>query len=368
MTQHLVLAGGGHAHLSVLKNLKNVTGRGHRVTLVSPSPFHYYSGMGPGMLAGIYRPEKIRFDVRSMALSAGAGFVEAGVLKIDPAARRIETSAGESLTCDVMSFNTGSRIRSAPVMASENVFTVKPIEQLLAMRSYVLERLQQARLRLAVIGGGPAGIETAGCLWRLVRDAGGKADITLVAGRRLLGGFPERARRLVRSSFSRRGVSVREGVRMEGMDADTVCLDSGEKLAFDAAVLATGIRPSPVFADSGLPTAEDGGMCVNRFLQCEQHPELFGGGDCICFAPRPIDRVGVYAVRQNPVLQHNLLAALEGRPLKPFVPQERYMLLFNMGDDRAVFCRGSIVAAGRLLYRLKDYIDRSFMKKFQDVP
>ena len=49
--KHLVLAGGGHAHLQALLGLKDYTDKGHRVTLVGPSRYHYYSGMGPGMLS-----------------------------------------------------------------------------------------------------------------------------------------------------------------------------------------------------------------------------------------------------------------------------------------------------------------------------
>ena len=64
MGKHLVIVGAGHAHLTVLKNLEQFKQSGHRVTVVSESALHYYSGMGPGMLSGIYRPEEIRFNVK----------------------------------------------------------------------------------------------------------------------------------------------------------------------------------------------------------------------------------------------------------------------------------------------------------------
>jgi len=52
MSKHLVFVGGGHAHLTSLKDLSSIRERGHRVTLISPSPYHYYSGMGSG--SGIF--------------------------------------------------------------------------------------------------------------------------------------------------------------------------------------------------------------------------------------------------------------------------------------------------------------------------
>ncbi len=71
MSKHLILAGGGHAHLTCLKNLREFISRGYRVTLIGPSSHHYYSGMGPGMLAQTYRPQQIRFNIQKMAQTLG---------------------------------------------------------------------------------------------------------------------------------------------------------------------------------------------------------------------------------------------------------------------------------------------------------
>ena len=96
-----------------------------------------------------------------------------------------------------------------------------------------------------------------------------------------------------------------------------------------------------------------------------QYPEIFGGGDCVNLHNRPLDKVGVYAVRENPILYHNLLASLEGRELETFKPQRNYQLLFNLGDDSAIYCRKGLVWGGKPAFRLKDSIDRNFMRKFQ---
>ena len=104
---------------------------------------------------------------------------------------------------------------------------------------------------------------------------------------------------------------------------------------------------------------------INSFLQSVAHPEMFGGGDCVSLVDQPLAKVGVYAVRQNPILLHNLMAALEGREMKPFMPQKDYMLIFNMGNGRGILWKKNFVWEGRLAFLLKDYIDRKFMKKFQ---
>jgi NADH dehydrogenase FAD-containing subunit len=129
--------------------------------------------------------------------------------------------------------------------------------------------------------------------------------------------------------------------------------------------MALGVQPSRIFRDSGIPTGPDRGLLVNSFLQSVAHPEMFGGGDCVSFAERPLAKVGVYAVRQNPILLQNLLAALEGRPMKPFMPQKDYMLIFNMGNGRGILWKKNFIWQGRLAFLLKDHIDRKFMRKFQ---
>ena len=92
---------------------------------------------------------------------------------------------------------------------------------------------------------------------------------------------------------------------------------------------------------------------------------MFGGGDCINLAGHNLSKVGVYAVRQNPVLFHNVMASANGKKLATFDPGGNYLLIFNMGDNKGIFWKDKIVWGGKLAFRLKDHIDRKFMKKFQ---
>lgn len=366
MGKHLVLAGGGHAHMTVMARLHEFTARGHRVTLVSPSPWHYYSGMGPGLLGGSYRPAQVRFDVRKMVEERGGRFVEDRLVRIDADRRVVILASGAALAYDVLSCNVGSRVPVEKVdAAGPGIVPVKPIDGLERARQAILGELKSRSLELLVVGGGSAGTELAGNLRRLVGQVDGQATITLLAGHRLLGGLPERVRQLALASLRRRQVEVREGTKAHEVREGRAVLDNGTSLAYDFAFLALGIEPPPLFRDSGLPTGPDGGLLVDNHLQGVEHPEIFGGGDCICFRPRPLDKVGVYAVRQNPVLLHNLLAALEGRELKVFEPQADYLLIFNLGDGRGIFRRRGWVWDGRPAFWLKDRIDRRFMRKFQ---
>ena len=367
MNKHLVFVGGGHAHLTALLNLKDFRDCGARVTLINPSPYHYYSGMGPGMLSGMYRPQEIRFHVKKMVQDRGASFIEDNVTRINPETRSLLLKSGESVHYDLVSFNTGSDVPAAGEgVSGENIYTVKPIVNLLKARQYILENILKRPLHACVIGGGPAGVELSGNIWRVMKDNEGDAKITLVAGTRILKNAPEKVRSLALRSLGDRNIAVMEGRHVKGCANGNIVFDDGFIIPFDVAFLATGVSPSSPFRESGLPTGDDGGLLVNEYLQSVRYPELFGGGDCISLRQHRLPKVGVYAVRENPVLHHNLRVTLGGRSdLITFTPQKDYLLILNMGNGRGIAWRKHFVWEGRLAFMLKDSLDRRFMRKFQ---
>ena len=171
-------------------------------------------------------------------------------------------------------------------------------------------------------------------------------------------------RRLKSASFNVTSLSLDGTGRVNPQDIADALSDE-TVLKNDIIFMAIGVKPSRLFEDSGLPTGRDGGMLVNQYLQCVSRPEIFGGGDCISFEPQPLAKVGVYAVRQNPILLHNLLSTLNGHELQPFVPQKSILLALNLGDGTAIVHWHAMVWGGRLGFALKDYIDRKFMRLFQ---
>ncbi len=369
MGGHLVLAGGGHAHMTVLVNIDVFVKRGHRVTLIGPNPFHYYSGMGPGMLGGTYKPEQIRFHIKKTAENRGAEFIQGKVRHIDPDGQNLELESGEKICYDVVSFNIGSTV---PIdflgERAEHILPAKPIENLWRARNLIKEMIGKGPMNIRVVGGGAAGVEITGNIWRVLSEERKKAEITLLSGDEILSRFPPKARSLALRSFKRRGIELREGVYIDRLENGRLVSREGQMFSFDLAVFAVGVRPSTVFKDSGLPTDGDGALLINPYLQSIKYPQIFGGGDCVNLMDRPLDKVGVYAVQQNPVLYHNLLAALEGKEMQAFHPQKIYLLIFNLGDGKAIFCRQNLVFDGRVAFFYKNYLDKKFMKKFQARP
>ncbi len=369
MTRRLILAGGGHVHMSAMKGLARFTESGHEVLLVGPDEYHYYSGMGPGLLGGMYRAEDIRFHVAKMVRDRGGRFVCGRIARIEPDAQRVFLEDGSDFSYDVLSLNVGSRVPcDFPEAATVgNLFAVKPIQDLATAREKILDFFGKGiPLQVLVVGGGPAGLECAGNVLGLAEKHGGSVHVSVVGGSRFMGRFSTRIRSLALDNLQRRGARVLEGVWLDRFNVNQAVLSDGSKIAFHVGILAVGVAMPEILAQSGLACGAHGGMLVNKHLQSVSHGNVFGGGDCIEFQPAPLDKVGVYAVRENPVLTHNLLAALENRPLQVFDPgSPAYLLLFNLGDGTAILSKHGFALRHGLAMKLKDYIDRKFMREFQ---
>lgn len=362
MVKRLVIAGGGHAHLHTLRRLRSFADAEIAVTLVTPDRFHYYSGMGPGVLGGFYRPEEIRIDVRALAESGGASCVIGEAVGLDPQARLLRLADDTTLPYDALSLNIGS-IVAGDWPSGDDIFPAKPITNLVRARKRLEQLSVERSPRILVVGGGAAGVEIAGNTRQLLGDRGG---ITLVAGSGLLGHFPAPARTLALAALGERRITVLEGITVTALVDHIVHLSDGRTLPFDLAFIAGGVTPPAVLRDFSLPLAPDGSLLVNRFLQSTGSPAVFGGGDCVCLAERPLDRVGVYAVRQGPVLCANFAAFLAGSTLAPFTPQRSYLQILNLGDGTALLVRNGLAWRGRAAFRLKEYLDRRFVREYQE--
>ena len=311
-----MLVGGGHAHLETLLNLGEFTRRGHSVTLISPSPHHYYSGMGPGMLSGIYRPREVRFNVRRMAEDRDAVYLQDAVEGIDPSGHYLSLRSGRKIRYGIVSFNTGSEIGTgAAVSSGANVFPVKPINNLLRARNRILHWSPDRREHIVVAGGGPAGVEISANAWKIIHDHRIDAGITLITGSHLMERFPPRVRNLCSASLQRKGIRIIEGNPLKALEEGSALLGDGQRLPFSIAFLATGVRPAPIFRGSGLAISEDGSLIVNAHLQSISHPEVFGGGDCIQTRwESPSESRGACGKRGNAPARQSPLCTRRGTP------------------------------------------------------
>src|SRR4029077_20641112 len=189
ITQDLVLVGGGHAHVHVLKSFGMRPVPGVRVTLVARDVETPYSGMLPGYVAGHYTFEECHIDLGRLARFAGARLIRDEAIGLDRAGRLVLCRAHPPIRWDLLSIDIGSAPRSGDVPgAAEHTIAVKPIADCAARWEALLARAQKlSRLRLAVVGGGAAGVELAlSAQRRLAGTCSGAVEVTLITREELL--------------------------------------------------------------------------------------------------------------------------------------------------------------------------------------
>jgi NADH dehydrogenase FAD-containing subunit len=301
-----------------------------------------------------------------MAEDREATFIKGRVVKVNAQDRMLFLQDGKSVSYDVVSFNTGSGVAfNAFDKTEENIFTVKPIINFLRAREYIRGFRSGESIRVLVVGGGPAGVETVANSWKLIQDMNISAHICITMESPLLIDYPQRVQALVRQSLERKDIEIMEQTQLKKLESGIALFDRGTVRQYDVAFLATGIRPSSIFRQSGFPVGDDGGLSVNTNLQSEEYPEMFGSGDCIHFRDSPLPKVGVYAIRESDILNHNLLVSMHGGMYRHFRPQHSYMLIFNTGDGKGILMKNGFVWHGRSAFILKDYIDRKMMRRYQ---
>ncbi len=367
MGKHLVLAGAGHAHMVALQNIRNILDKGHRVTVIGSSDNHYYSGMAPGMLGGRYSPEEIRFNSRLTVENQGGSFLSDTIVSINPDIRVLRLESGREVGYDILSCNLGST-GTTTFESGEHcpVFTVKPIENLLAAREHICKVGKDRSLKIAIIGGGATAAEISGNIVQLAKKMNlVEPEVTVYCRGYFMKRFSEKVRKGCLSFLNSLGVVIIQHVPVQNVDNGHILTSAGQNVRADVIFAAQGVKPSTVFASSGFTVGPDGGLVVNDFLQSLDYPEVFGGGDCVYFSKQPLDKVGVYAVRQNSVLLHNLIAGLENESLQSFDPGGGYLLIFNLGNGYGILQKRKLYVQGRVAFWAKDFIDRRFMRRFQ---
>jgi selenide,water dikinase len=376
----LVLIGGGHAHVAVLKRFGMDPLPGLRVTLISKDTATGYSGMIPGCLAGHYTHDEAHIELRALCRFANATFIRAAVTGLDLDRRRVLCADRPPLGFDLLSINTGSTpgVRSVPG-AAEHALRIKPLEDFLHGWETLADDVKRQpglALRIVVVGGGAGGVElTLATQHRLRQLAGLSAGATGGPEFHLLQDGPEilpthNAR--VRARFLRvlreRGVRVHVNRRVTRVKPGLLLCEPGEPVPFDRLFWATQAEAPAWIGGSGLKTDAAGFVAVNDALQSLSHPFVFAAGDVAGVENHPRPKSGVFAVRQGAPLAENLRRALLGAPPRSFRPQRRFLSLISTGDRRAVASRGGWMLDGPWVWRIKDWIDRRWMRQYQQLP
>ena len=375
----LVLLGGGHSHVAVLKSFGMNPMPNVRLTLVTRDVHTPYSGMLPGYIAGHYDYDDCHIDLRPLARFAQARLIHAETDGLDLDHNTVCFAERPPLRFDYLSINTGSHPPAMDVPgANEYAVPVKPIDRFLNGWQDILQRVCESHgpYHLAVAGAGAGGVELLlACQYHLGRLLRARGDTperlhwTLVsASPDILPGHNEKVRRIFERVLAERGVDVFTGTAVSAVRPDSMVLSDGQTLPANSLFWVTGAAAAHWLRESALKTTESGFIRVNASFQSLSHPQVFAVGDNADVVDYPRPKSGVFAVRQGPPLAANLRRILNSQPPKPYKPQQQFLSLISTGDRYAVASRGAWAAEGRWLWRWKDHIDRAFMTRYGKLP
>lgn len=367
LTRNLLLIGGGHAHALVLRKWGMHPLPGVRVILVNPGPAAAYTGMLPGFVAGHYERDELNIDLVKLARFANASFINDRAVNIDAQNRTVTLAGGRVVSYDAVSIDIGitSTMPDLPGF-TEHAVPAKPLGQFANSWNAFRTAVGAGAVppNIAVIGGGIGGVELALAMQHgLKQTRGQKPTITLIDRSKILANIPNSTADKLTSHLNAAGVDVLENQDVTGVGPDTVKLEDHADIASSFTVGVAGARPHPWLADCGLALT-DGFITVGPKLHSTADSNIFAVGDCAHMAQTPRPKAGVFAVRQAPILFHNLRATLSGGKLYEFKPQKDYLKLISMGNQSAIGAKWGRHISGAAMWHWKDYIDRKFMDKF----
>ncbi len=379
VVKDLVLVGGGHSHVTVLKRFGMEPMPGVRLTVICRDVHTPYSGMLPGLIAGHYTFDEAHIDLGPLAHFAGARLYHDEVTRLDLSAKLVLAKHRPPVPYDVLSINVGSTPSLVGVVgAAEFAVPVKPINNFVERWELLRERVRAATraLKIGIVGAGAGGVELAlsvqVALKRMLEElkrGGQSPELHLFsASSDLLPTLSTSTRARFRRVLEARGIAFHAGRAVVEVRPGSVICEGGFELPLDEVLWVTNAGAPGWLAESGLAVDAKGFVTVHDTLESTSQEGVFAAGDVASVLAHPREKAGVFAVRQGRPLEQNLRRALLGQARKPFSPQKNFLSIISTGDAYAVASRGSWSAEGRWVWKWKDWIDRRFMRKYNELP
>lgn len=372
--RQLVLLGGGHAHAVALLEFIKAKPANTQITLISSNRMTPYSGMLPGLIAGHYRFEEMHIDLAKLCLRGGFRFIEHSAIDLKPNQQHITLDDHSSIFYDVLSINIGITPDSNEIEgANKYGISVKPIAEFYSRLNAFRQHLKQDSepQSIAVIGGGAGSVEICFALQESLRNefTTQKIDFQLISGTRdILPDYPLSLRKKIKQRLKEKHISLLCETRIQSVTEDYLTGTNKNQcltIPCTKSIWCTSAKAATWLENSGLDLYE-GFINVDASLRSTSHRNIFACGDIAHFSKSPLPKAGVFAVRQGPILAHNLLNQLDKKPLQIYKPQKHFLSLLICGNKYATGSRGKwLIVSGHWVWKWKDFIDRRFMKLFR---
>ena len=357
----IVILGSGFAAVECAKKLENEFGKDPEIELVmiGEDNFLLFTPMLPQVASGMIETRHIVFPIRTICKKTK--FYEGRIKNVDPYGKLVTLwGTGDkrsiSIHYDFLVVALGSETNFFGMADVEkNAYTMKTLNDAVMLRNRVIDMLEQAEnetnpilrksfLNFVVVGGGFAGIETAGELMDLLLDARKyyptihKEDlkvIVLEAMGEILPGFNKKLANFAKEKLIERGIDIKLKKAVTSFDGNEVTIksldetpkDSIDQSEIDSIITKTliwtaGVTPVNTIKRSMFKT-EKGKLIVNDFLEVTNFPGVFAIGDCALFidpiSKRPFPPTAQIAEAQAKIAAKNLISLIQNSQKEKFV-------------------------------------------------
>ena len=363
-TKQLVLIGGGHANVQVLKKLCMNSIKGLHTILISEHFEATYSGMTPGHIHKDFSKEDISIDLQRLCFNAGATFIKDKVIKLDTKNKELKLQNTPPINYDLLSINSGSISNTKKIIIenSSKCFFVKPISDLVSNLSRIDKIIKNKKNKIVIIGGGVSSYELA---FSLIRRYEIPLEITIL-GKKIL--KEKNLNNKTKNSLKRisKNLSIREySGEVVSISEKYLTLINGDKIDCDLSLVSTGASIESWLSESTLIKDEKGFIKVNNNLLSINEKNIFVTGDACSIESNPKPKSGVMAVRQGEILKENIFLKLIGKNLIKFKPQKNWLYLIGTYENYALLNYFFLSFHSRLCWALKVWIDKNFINKFK---
>lgn len=353
----IVIVGAGFGGITIAKAFKN---KPVEVLLIDQHNYHNFQPLMYQIATGGLEPDSIAYPVRRIFRNhKNISFRMAKVDKVGVDSKILHTSIG-NITFDFLVIATGSTnnfFNFEPV--KDKLLTLKSIPDALNMRSYIYQNLEKAMahqneqaidalMNVAIVGGGPAGIELAGALaemkhFVLPKDFPeldlSKMQINLYeAADKLLSAMSEASSTKSLEYLMELGVNVHLSAKVEAYDGKILTLADGTSFATDTVIWTAGVKAAPI---DGLPAdaIAGGRILVDTFNQVKNTQNIFAIGDvasCVSAEnPKGLPMLAPVAQQQGKLLSNNIIKLINQEPMAPFKYKNKGVMA-TIGRKRAV--------------------------------
>ncbi len=355
--KRVVIVGAGFAGLTLARKL---VGTGYQIVLIDRNNYHQFQPLFYQVAMAGLEPSSISFPLRKMFRKTPQMYIRlADVQSVDIEKKRVTSNAGH-VNYDILVLATGVTTNYfGNQNLAKNVFSLKSVADALYLRNAILTDFEkslmvrdydqrQGHLDIAIVGGGPTGVEMAGALAEMRKyilpgeytelDTK-EVDIYLIEGSsRLLNGMSEKSSKGAQRFLQKLGVIVKLDARVADFDGSVLMLSDGTTIKVKKVIWAAGVTG---FSLKGIPESVTGPgrrHKVDRFNMLSTCPDIYVIGDSAYMEEgeyKGHPQVAQVAMQQAVVLSKNLRRVQKGKAMLPF----RYRdlgTLATIGRNKAV--------------------------------